>query len=101
VYRLPRSALRNGDRVLIVDADDRLRQRPVEVLRTDYEYVYVAAGLEAGQRVCVSPIDIFVDGLLVEIVEESVEATVEAPVEKTGEEDRVDTAKDTLAVNES
>jgi RND family efflux transporter MFP subunit len=101
VYRLPRSALRNGDRVLIVDADDRLRQRPVEVLRTDYEYVYVVKGLDAGQRVCVSPIDIFVDGLLVEIVEESVEATVEAPVEKTGEEDRVDTAKDTLAVNES
>lgn len=105
VYRLPRSALRNGDRVLIVDADDRLRQRPVEVLRTDYEYVYVAAGLEAGQRVCVSPIDIFVDGLLVEIVEESieesVEATVDAPVEKTGEEDRVDTANDTLAVTES
>jgi hypothetical protein len=87
--------------VLIVDADDRLRQRPVEVLRTDYEYVYVAAGLEAGQRVCVSPIDIFVDGLLVEIVEESVEVTVDAPVEKTGEEDRVDTANDTLAVTES
>ncbi len=101
VYRLPRSALRNGDQVLIVDADNRLRQRPIEVLRTDYDYVYVATGLEGGQRVCVSPIDIFVDGLVVEIVEESVEATVEAPVEKTDDEDRVDTAKDTLAVNES
>ena len=97
VYKLPRSALRNGDRVLIVDADDRLRQRQVEVLRTDYDSVYVATGLEAGQRVCVSPIDTFVDGLLVEYVEEPVAATIE----KAGTEDRVDAAKDMLEVDES
>jgi RND family efflux transporter MFP subunit len=105
VYKLPRSALRNGDRVLIVDADDRLRQRQVEVLRTDYDFVYVATGIEAGQRVCISPIDTFVDGLLVESVEEpvaaTIEAPIEAPIEKTGAKDRVDAAKDMLEVNES
>lgn len=85
VFRLPRSALRNGDRVLIVDADNRLRQSAVEVLRTDYESVYVAAGIDAGDRVCISPMDTFVDGLLVEVVAgESAEA-----------------AADKLAVNES
>ena len=70
VYKLPRSALRNGDRVLIVDGDSRLRQIGVEVLRTDYDSVYVAAGLEGGEQVCVSPIETFVDGLLVEVVTE-------------------------------
>lgn len=71
VYRLPRSALRNEDQVLVVDADNRLRQRRVEVLRTDFASVYVAAGIAVGERVCVSPVDTFVDGLLVEAVEET------------------------------
>jgi RND family efflux transporter MFP subunit len=69
IYRLPRSALRNKDQVLVVDADNRLRQRQVDVLRTDFAAVFVAAGLAAGDRVCISPIDTFVDGLLVEAIE--------------------------------
>jgi RND family efflux transporter MFP subunit len=68
VYRLPRSALRKGDQLLIVDTDNRLRQRQVDVLRTDFEYVYIAAGIVAGERICVSPIETFIDGLLVEVV---------------------------------
>lgn len=69
-FRLPRSALRNDDRVLIVDADNRLRQREVDVLRTDYEYVYVADGIEDGDKICISPVDTFIDGLLVETIEQ-------------------------------
>jgi hypothetical protein len=53
-----------------VDADNRLRQREVEVLRTDYDSVYVTAGIANGERVCISPMETFVDGLLVEIVED-------------------------------
>jgi len=70
LFRLPRSALRNGDRVLIVDRANRLRQREVQVLRTDYDSVYVAAGITAGEQICISPMETFVDGLLVEIVAE-------------------------------
>jgi RND family efflux transporter MFP subunit len=72
VFQLPRSALRNEDDVLIVDADDQLRQRKVDVLRTDFSFVYISGGLEAGDRVCVSPVEAFVDGLLVEVVPEHV-----------------------------
>ena len=68
IYRLPRSALRGEDNVLIADTDNRLRRRKVEVLRTDFESVLISSGLEAGDRVCVSPVEVFVDGLLVEIV---------------------------------
>jgi RND family efflux transporter MFP subunit len=71
IYRLPRSALRNEDSVLIVDADDRLRRRRVEVLRTDFQSVLISNGLEAGDRVCVSPVEAFIDGLLVEAVPEN------------------------------
>ncbi len=72
VYRLPRSALRNDNNVLIVDADNRLRSRAVNVLRTDFKSVLISDGLTAGDRVCVSPVEAFIDGLIVEIVPEEV-----------------------------
>jgi len=72
VFRLPRSALRNENDVLIADDDNRLRRRKVEVLRTDFSSAFISGGLEPGDRVCVSPVEAFVDGLLVEVAMESV-----------------------------
>ena len=74
VFQLPRSALRNEDNVLIVDADNRLRRRKVDVLRTDFKSALISSGLQAGDRVCVSPVEAFVDGLLVEVVPENIPA---------------------------
>jgi multidrug efflux pump subunit AcrA (membrane-fusion protein) len=68
VFKLPRSALRKQDDVLVVDGENRLRRRKVELLRTDFESAYITSGLEPGDRVCVSPVEAFVDGLLVEVV---------------------------------
>jgi hypothetical protein len=58
--------------VLIADADNRLRRRAVNVLRTDFESVLVSDGLEAGDRVCISPIEAFIDGLLVKVMAEEI-----------------------------
>lgn len=69
VYKLPRSALRNEDVVLVVDGDNRLRQRQISLLRTDFEFAYITEGLQPGDRVCVSPVEAFVNGLLVEVVD--------------------------------
>ncbi len=66
---LPRSALRGGDRVLIVDADERLRFRAIEVLRVSRDQVLVQGGLEDGDRVCVSPLEIAMEGMLVRVQE--------------------------------
>jgi RND family efflux transporter MFP subunit len=74
VFQLPRSALRNEDNVLIIDADNRLRRRKVDVLRTDFKSALISSGLQAGDRVCVSPVEAFVDGLLVEIVPDNTPA---------------------------
>jgi multidrug efflux pump subunit AcrA (membrane-fusion protein) len=74
VIRLPRSALRKRNDVLIVDADGRLRQRRIDVLRTDFESVFVSGGLQPGDRVCVSPVEAFVDGLLVKVVDDDASA---------------------------
>jgi RND family efflux transporter MFP subunit len=72
IYRLPREALRERNAVLIVDAESRLRRREVDVLRTDFESALIIGGLKSGERVCISPIEAFVDGLLVEVVPEQI-----------------------------
>ncbi len=70
VIPLPVAALRGEDRVLVVDDDLRLRFRQVEVIRREAERVLVGEGLEAGERVAVSPLRAVVDGMQVRIVEE-------------------------------
>lgn len=68
VVVLPRAALREGNRVLIVDAEDRLRYREIEPLRLHQDQVLVRAGLAPGERVCVSPLQTAVDGMPVKPV---------------------------------
>jgi RND family efflux transporter MFP subunit len=62
---LPRSALRDDDVVLVVDDQDRLRFRQVEILRSTEDSVIVASGLAAGERVCTSPLVAVTDGMRV------------------------------------
>jgi RND family efflux transporter MFP subunit len=62
---LPRTALRGEDRVWVVDEDQRLVFRPVEILRTQAESVVIGGGLESGERVCVSALDFAVAGMAV------------------------------------
>jgi hypothetical protein len=64
---LPRSALRDGDRVLVVDADGRMRFREVDVLRGERSQVVIGAGLAAGEDVIVSPLSAVVEGMQVRI----------------------------------
>lgn len=68
VFVLPRAALRDGDRVLVVDGEDRLRFRDVTVLRTEGERAVISAGLVAGDRVTVSPLATVTDGMKVRTV---------------------------------
>ncbi|MDG1302675.1 MAG: hypothetical protein P8P54_00805, partial [Pseudomonadales bacterium] len=69
---LPRSAMRNNDQVLIVDAENKLRFRPIESLRLYQDNVLIKAGLKDGDRVCLSPLQTAIDGMTVNpIVEDA------------------------------
>ncbi len=71
VIRLPRSAMRDEDQVLVVDPDNRLRFRQVSVLRLEHDNMLVDGGLEDGELVCISPLQTVVDGMRVTpVVEE-------------------------------
>lgn len=66
---LPRAALRGNDRVLVVDPSGRLQSRTVSVLRRTADQVFIAAGLNSGDRVCISPLQGATDGMRVRIAE--------------------------------
>ena len=68
VVVLPRVALRDGDRVWIVDGDDRLHAREVEIVRVERDQVVIGAGLARGERVSVSPLRAVVEGMQVRVV---------------------------------
>jgi len=60
---LPRAALHPGPRVFVLGPDERLQLRPVQVLQSDREDVVLGGGLEAGERVVVSPLELPVEGM--------------------------------------
>jgi RND family efflux transporter MFP subunit len=72
VVKLPRSALRNGDSVLVVDSDNRLSTRPVDVLRIYRDQVYITGGLSAGELVSVSALQTVVEGMRVQPISEGI-----------------------------
>lgn len=69
VFSLPRAALRGRDAVWVVDGEDRLRIRPVSVLRAERERVLIDGGLEDGERVCLSPLEAITDGMEVRVLD--------------------------------
>ncbi|MCZ6766912.1 MAG: efflux RND transporter periplasmic adaptor subunit [bacterium] len=65
VVVLPRTAVRRDQTVLVVDGEDRVRFRPVEVIRLSGSEAVIGGGLESGERVCVSVIEAATDGMKV------------------------------------
>jgi len=78
---LPRSALRGNQNVLVVDADKRLRFRPVDVLRAEQDSVVVGSGLHDGDLVCTSVLDAVTDGMRVRLAPATSTKTDEHPNE--------------------
>lgn len=70
---IPRTALRDGDQVLIVDQDNRLRFRDVEVLRISDDRAIVGSGLNDGDRLCLSNLSAVTNGMRVRIFGEEAE----------------------------
>jgi multidrug efflux pump subunit AcrA (membrane-fusion protein) len=63
VYRIPIGALHAGHQVWIADREAKLRLREVTVLKTESDQVLLSAGLNPGERVVVSALDLPVEGM--------------------------------------
>ncbi|MFN7139048.1 MAG: efflux RND transporter periplasmic adaptor subunit [Limisphaerales bacterium] len=67
VFIVPRAAIRGRNEIKLVDEENRLRLRPVEIARVERDTVIVTAGLQPGEQVCISPLDTPVDGMRVRV----------------------------------
>lgn len=65
IIRLPRSAMRDNNQVMVIDQDNRLHFRQVSILRLEHDDMLVDGGLEAGELVCISALQTVVEGMLV------------------------------------
>jgi len=81
VVVLPRAALREGSRVLIVDAEDKIRFRDVSPLRLWGDDVLIQGGIESGERVCISPSQTAIDGMRVAPIDETPAPAAAVPAE--------------------
>ena len=70
VIVVPRYAMRGDSQILIVNARNELRSKPVQVLRIDRDDVLVQGPLAEGERICVSPIQVVVEGMIVNAIED-------------------------------
>ncbi len=61
---VPRSALRSGDQVYVVDPESRLARREVEIAMRQAAFVCVQSGLEAGDQVVLTDLTPAVQGML-------------------------------------
>lgn len=72
IIALPRKVIRNNNQVLVVDAENRMFYRDVTILRLEEDRVLISDGLQAGERICTSPIQAVVNGMLVDPVVEMI-----------------------------
>ncbi|MYA36388.1 MAG: efflux RND transporter periplasmic adaptor subunit [Gammaproteobacteria bacterium] len=70
IIALPRAVIRNNNQVLVVDAENKMYYREVEIFRFEEERVLISGGLAPGEIVCISPIQAVVNGMAVQPVRE-------------------------------
>ena len=72
IVSLPRSVIRNNSQVLVVDAENKMYYRDVEIFRLEQDRVLISGGLMPGEKICTSPIQAVVDGMSVRPVLEMI-----------------------------
>ncbi len=82
--RVPLKAFYGEDRLVLVGPDNRLKFRTVNVLRRQGDEAIVTAGLDQGERICLTPIEAVIEGMEVKIREVEEPEEAESPVEAPG-----------------
>ena len=82
---IPRTALRPGDQVWVIDQQGKLRIRQVQVARAGIEQAVITDGLASGDRVCISNLQYVTDGMAVRVEGDPVPAA-----EKSGPDGKKD-----------
>lgn len=62
VFVIPRSAVRDGNEILIIDEDSSIRRRPISIIVRDVDSVVVRDGLKEGEILCTTTMTFAADG---------------------------------------
>ena len=102
VIRVPRRLLRNQNDLVVVDKDNALQFRQIDVLRTDAQYVYFINGTQAGDRALLTAIETPVSGTKVRVRgdEETPAIAPEKASDKALNSDKI-SAKESSAKNDA
>ncbi len=85
VFRVQNTAIRGSNRLLLVDADSRIRSRTVDVIRADSQFTYMT-GLNDGDRVVVSALEAPFDGMVVRTAADDEETEPRVAIADDGEQ---------------
>lgn len=64
---LPRNTVRGRDQAVVIDSDNRVDIRQLEVVRSDAQWVYAKAGVSAGELIASTPLASAVQGMKVQL----------------------------------
>ena len=76
VIRVPRRVLRGNNQLILVDAENRLQIRDVDVVRADAEFAYLRGGVAHGDRISITTIESPMNGMRVRTSDDLVEDVV-------------------------
>ncbi len=65
LIRIPRTVIRGADQVLVVNAENKIEIRTVNIVRSDDTYAYVSDGVSAGERISTTVIEAPTNGMSV------------------------------------
>ena len=75
---VPRAALRGRNQVLVIDPENRVHLRDVDILRATTESVFVEGGLATGELIAVSALDNPTEGMFVQVTDLDVDRMARA-----------------------
>ena len=67
VVEVPRAAIRNQSQIVIVDGDNKMWSRPIEIVHNQAQSVLVR-GISSGAKIVVSPLDVLIEGTEVTVL---------------------------------
>ena len=73
VIRIPRSSLRGNNQLMFIDAENRLRIRTVDIVRTDAEFAYLRGGTMLGDRISITTLESPINGMKVRTSDDPVD----------------------------
>ncbi len=74
VVAVPRSAVRGRNEIAVVNEDNQLEFRTLEIVRSTAGMVYVKSGVEDGERVIMTKLELPVEGMSLKVVEDEPES---------------------------